>query len=140
LVAPVIPGLNDKDIPRILEQASEAGATRAGYVALRLPGHVEDVFVARIREAMPLRAKRILNMLRDIRGGKLSDARFRHRMRGSGPYWESIRSLFELSKKRFGFESEGMRYDVPSNAAAAEAASRPALDASSQRVQLTFEF
>ena len=140
MVAPVIPGLNDKDIPRILEQAAEAGATRAGYVALRLPGHVEDVFISRIKEAMPLRAKRILTRLRDIRGGKLSDARFGHRMRGTGAYWESIRSLFDVSRNRLGFEREGMRYDVASISAPPDAGDCPAPHPAPQRVQLAFDF
>ncbi|MBU0718136.1 MAG: PA0069 family radical SAM protein [Planctomycetes bacterium] len=104
LISPVIPGLTDADIPRILEQAAAAGATSASYTALRLPGSVADVFVKRLREVMPLRADRVLNRLRDIHGGRLNDPRFGDRMRGHGPYWESIRSLFEVSSRRFGFD------------------------------------
>lgn len=106
-VAPIIPGLNDKDVPKILEQAAAAGATSASYTALRLPGSVEGVFVKRLREVLPLRADRVLNRLRDIRGGKLSDSRFGARMRGSGPYWDSVRDLFEMSKKRYGLDRTG---------------------------------
>ncbi len=102
IVSPVIPGLSDVDIPKILEQAAEAGALWASYTALRLPGSVEQVFVNRLREVMPLRADRVLNRLRDIRGGKLSDTRFGKRMRGEGVYWDSVRSLFEVSRKRCG--------------------------------------
>jgi len=101
-VSPLIPGLNDKDIPKILEKSAEAGATFAGYTALRLPGSVADVFISRLRQAMPLRADRILNRLRDIRGGKIDDARFRHRMRGDGPYWDAMKKLFKMSKDRLG--------------------------------------
>jgi len=103
-IAPIIPGLNDKDVPRILEQAAAAGATSVSYTALRLPGSVEEVFIKRLRETMPLRADHILNRLRDMRGGKLSESRFGARMRGSGPYWESVRDLFEVSKKRYGLD------------------------------------
>jgi len=107
IVSPVIPGLNDRDIPRILEQAAAAGAQSASYTALRLPGSVESVFVSRLREVLPLRADRVLNRLRDIRGGRLSESRFGKRMRGSGTYWKSIDDLFQISKKRFGLDREG---------------------------------
>lgn len=114
MVAPIIPGLNDQDIPSILEQAADAGAQSASYTALRLPGSVEPVFVERLRQALPLRADRVLNRLREIHGGKLSDARFGHRMRGEGVYWESIRSLFSISKRRFGLDvDEGAGRAVP---------------------------
>jgi len=102
MVAPIIPGLNDKDVPTILEQAAAAGAQSAGYTALRLPGSVEAVFLQRLREAVPLRADRIVNRLREIRGGALNDSRFGSRMRGQGAYWESIRNLFAISKQRYG--------------------------------------
>jgi DNA repair photolyase len=103
-VAPIIPGLNDRDVPKILEQAAAAGAQSASYTALRLPGSVEAVFLQRLQEAMPQRAKRVMNRLRDIRGGELNDTRFGARMRGSGVYWESIRDLFEMSKMRYGLD------------------------------------
>ncbi len=118
IVSPVIPGLSDVDIPRILEQSAAAGALWASYTALRLPGSVEQVFVNRLRKVMPLRADRILNRLRDIRGGKLSETRFGKRMRGEGVYWDSVRSLFEVSRKRcglapgYGCDDEGE--DAPS--------------------------
>lgn len=102
LISPLIPGLNDRDIPKILERARESGARWASLIPLRLSGSVEEVFVKRLRETMPLRAERILNRLRDARGGQLGETRFGERMRGRGPYWESIRSLFEVSKKRYG--------------------------------------
>ncbi|MEK6799933.1 MAG: PA0069 family radical SAM protein [Planctomycetota bacterium] len=108
-VAPIIPGLNDRDVPKILEQASAAGASSASYTALRLNGSVEPVFLSRIRQAMPDRAQRIENRLRDIRGGQLGDSRFFHRMRGGGAYWESIRSLFEMSRKRHGLDGGACR-------------------------------
>jgi DNA repair photolyase len=101
-VSPIIPGLNDRDIPTILEKAAEAGAKSAMFTALRLPGSVEDVFVERLRRTLPLRAKRVINGLREIRGGALSDNRFGARMRGTGAYWKTIAALFEMNRRRFG--------------------------------------
>ncbi len=102
MVAPIIPGLNDRDVPRILEQAAAAGATAAGYTALRLPGSVEAVFRGRIRETMPDRVERIEARVREIRGGAMSEARFGKRMKGAGTYWESVADLFRMSRDRFG--------------------------------------
>jgi len=104
MVSPIIPGLSDRDIPSILEQAARAGACSASYSALRLPGSVEEVFVKRLHETMPLRARRILARLRDIRGGQLDEKRFGLRFRGEGAYWESIRDLFLLHRRRVGLE------------------------------------
>jgi DNA repair photolyase len=104
-VSPVIAGLNDRDIPEILRRAAEAGAQSASYTCLRLPGSVEEVFTKRLREAMPLRADRVLNRLREVRGGRLDETRFHERMRGRGVYWESIRDLFAVSRKRYGLDA-----------------------------------
>lgn len=133
MVSPVIPGLNDRDIPKILEQAAAAGARFAGYTALRLPGNVEGVFVSRLREAMPLRAERVLARIRDIRGGALTDSRFGKRMRGGGTYWESIRDLFSISRKRYGLDRNDEIDPVPRT---------PAVDhrRPSECVQLGFDF
>lgn len=110
-VAPVIPGLSDADIPRILEEAHAAGARRAGYVFLRLPGSVAQVFEQRIREALPLRADRILSRVRDARGGKLYDPRWGVRGRGQGGYAEVVRSLFESTVRRLGMNQECLGAD-----------------------------
>ena len=85
-VAPVIPGLNDQDIPKILTAAREAGATSAGYVLLRLPGSVKAVFEERLRATLPLSADRVLHRIRETRGGELYDPRFGVRGRGEGTY------------------------------------------------------
>jgi len=105
-VAPIIPGLNDSQIPEVLRLAEQAGARFAGYTALRLPGSVAEVFESRLRDVMPLRAERILNRLRDIRGGRLNDSAFSRRMKGEGVYWESIRRLFEVSARKHGFDGQ----------------------------------
>jgi DNA repair photolyase len=109
-VAPVIPGLSDSDIPRILEAAHAAGARRAGFVFLRLPGSVKQVFEQRMRESLPLRADRVLNRVRDARGGKLYDSRFGVRGRGEGQYAEAARALFDATVKRLGM-NEGFQGD-----------------------------
>ena len=102
MLAPVIPGLNDHEIPAILEEAARCGARSACYTALRLPGSVESVFLERLRKALPLRAKRIENRIREIRGGKLSENRPGKRMTGQGTYWQGIAQLFKISRERVG--------------------------------------
>lgn len=112
MMAPIIPGLNDRDIARVLQSAADAGAQSAGFTALRLAGSVKDVFLSRLHEAFPLRADRVIHGIRDMRGGALNDSRFGARMRGEGPYWESVRALFQLHKKRLGLDGPGMRERV----------------------------
>jgi DNA repair photolyase len=104
-VAPVIPGLNDQDIPRVLAAAREAGATYAGFVLLRLPGSVKAVFEERLRAGLPLQADRILHRIRETRGGDLYDPRFGIRGRGEGPYAQAIKTLFHATAARLGLET-----------------------------------
>jgi DNA repair photolyase len=106
-IAPLIPGLSDSDIVHVLEAAAEAGAVGAGLIPLRLPGSVVSVFSERIREALPLRAEKILTRVREMRGGKLNDPRFGSRMRGEGPYIEAVQLLFDQTARRLGLG----RYD-----------------------------
>jgi DNA repair photolyase len=101
-VAPVMPGMNDADIPEILERAADAGAEHAFTTLLRLPGSVEPVFVERLREAYPDRADRILNGVREMRGGQLNSNEFGERMSGKGPRWQAISTLFETQCRRLG--------------------------------------
>ncbi len=105
-VAPIIPGLNDDDIPELLRRGRAAGASVAMASLLRLSGHVEDVFLERMREAFPERVGKIVSRIRDVRGGDLTDSQFFSRQRGTGTYWKMIEDLFELSKRRAGFEDE----------------------------------
>ena len=106
-VAPIIPGLNDQDIPKILAAAREAGARSAGHVLLRLPGPVKTVFEERLRAALPLTAERVLHRVRETRGGKLYDSRFGVRGRGEGTYADAIHALFETAATRAGFRLDG---------------------------------
>jgi DNA repair photolyase len=101
-IAPLIPGLSDTHLVRILEAASAAGAVSAGLIPLRLPGNVAEVFSERIREALPLRAEKILSRVREMRGGKLNDPNFGSRMKGEGPYIEAVQLLFTQTARRLG--------------------------------------
>jgi DNA repair photolyase len=105
MIGPIIPGLNDEDIGRILEAARNAGAEHAGSVLLRLPGPVLDVFTERLRAALPLRAERVLRRIRETRGGKLNDSRFGVRGHGEGVYAEAIGALFRQTAERLGFHT-----------------------------------
>jgi DNA repair photolyase len=100
LVAPVIPGLNDEEIPRILEAAAAAGACSASWVLLRLPKPVDVLFSGWLTEHFPARRERILGRIRECRDGRLSDPRFGRRMRGEGVYAEQIKALFHAAAKR----------------------------------------
>jgi DNA repair photolyase len=106
-VAPIIPGLNDEDIPRILTAARDAGATSAGSVLLRLPGSVKEVFEQRLRAALPLQADRVLHRIRETRGGQLYDPRFGVRGRGEGVLSDSIQALFRTTARRLGLATSG---------------------------------
>jgi DNA repair photolyase len=112
-VAPVIPGLNDEDIAKVLEAAREAGATRAHYTLVRLPGSVKDVFEERLREKLPLRAERVLHRIRETRSGALSDSRFKHRMKGEGLYAETLQRLFDTAARKVGMRMSSVAEDAP---------------------------
>lgn len=102
LVAPVIPGLTDDEIEKILEAAAGAGAIRAGYVLLRMPHEIKQLFREWLEENYPDRAKKIIGLVQSMRGGKDYDSTYGVRMRGSGPYAELIRSRFHMTCKRLG--------------------------------------
>lgn len=106
LVAPVIPGLTDHEMPAIVAAVAEAGAIAASYVPLRLPYGVAPLFEEWLAAHRPLQKEKILNRIRDIRGGRLNDPNFRSRMEGSGAYAEHIGELFELSCRKAGLNSK----------------------------------
>lgn len=101
-LGPVIPGLNDDQMPEILERAREAGATSAFLILLRLPREVRPVFEARLRDAFPLRADKVRHALLEMREGRMNDPRFGSRMRGAGPRWQLIEALFRATTRRLG--------------------------------------
>jgi DNA repair photolyase len=104
-LAPLIPGLNESQVPEILERARDAGARKAFMVLLRLPAETRPVFEERLRAALPLRAEKVLSAQRDMRGGRLSNATFGRRMQGEGARWEAVRALFEVTCRRLGLET-----------------------------------
>lgn len=105
-IAPVIPGLNEHDIPAILHRAKEAGAVDASYILLRLNGNVESVFIERMTQAFPDRIKKIVNRLQEVRGGEISEKRFFKRHQGQGSTWDTIRQLFDTGYRKAGFPLE----------------------------------
>ena len=113
-IAPVIPGLNDSDIPVLLERARDAGATRSFMTMLRLPAEVADVFDVRLEALAPSRAKKVRNGIREMRGGRAYDSRFGDRMRGQGERWAMIEKVFESTRRRLGLEGEDDASNVPS--------------------------
>ena len=103
-IAPIIPGLNDEDIPDLLHRARQAGARQAMHTLLRLSTSVESVFIERMAEAFPERIGKITHRIKEVRGGAMSDSAFFSRHHGQGPYWNAIERLFEVAKRKAGFE------------------------------------
>jgi DNA repair photolyase len=110
MTAPMIPALNDREMESILEAATAAGATSAGYVVLRLPLEIKNLFQEWLETHFPDRAKHVLNMIRDLRGGELYDATFGARMRGRGPYADLLRKRFKLATQRLKLDSYRERW------------------------------
>ena len=102
-LAPIIPGLNEQDIPAILSRARDAGAQDAQYIVLRLPGSTSSVFLDRMSALFPDRIDKIIHRLQEIRGGRLQESRFFLRQRGEGTYWNMIEQLFHQSRHKAGF-------------------------------------
>ena len=104
MVAPVVPGLTDEEIPAILTAAADAGAATAGYQLLRLPLAVGPVFFEWLRRELPLKHDRIKSLIRGTRQGRMNDAQFGRRMRGSGPYAAQIARTFRVFRQKFGLD------------------------------------
>jgi DNA repair photolyase len=114
MVAPIIPALTDHEIERIVEAGAAAGATSAGYVLLRLPHEVKELFAGWLAAHAPGHADHVLSLVRQCRGGRLYDATFGRRMRGEGPYAQLIERRFAAAKRRFGLAggSRPLRTDL----------------------------
>jgi DNA repair photolyase len=108
MVAPIIPGLTEHELDRILEEAAGAGATRAGYVMLRLPLEIRELFSEWLSEHYPDRARKVFSMIHNMRGGRANDSRFGKRMSGTGPYAILIGDRFKLACKHLGLVNSGM--------------------------------
>jgi DNA repair photolyase len=103
LVAPIIPGLTDHEMPAILRAAASAGARGASFTMLRLPFAVKDLFADWLDRHFPERKSRVLNRIIEMRGGRLNDPNFGSRMRGEGEVAEQIAALFEAARRKAGF-------------------------------------
>jgi len=106
LAAPMIPGLNDHELENILAASADAGARFAGYVLLRLPHEVEPIFADWLQLQYPLKAAKVLSLIRQVRGGSLNDAQFGSRMRGSGPLAALLAQRFAAACRRHRFTRE----------------------------------
>jgi DNA repair photolyase len=104
-LSPIIPGLNDEDVPDLLARAKHAGAMEAMATLLRLSGPVEPVFMERMAAAFPDRISKITNRIRDMRGGAISEGAFFKRHCGTGTYWAMIEQLFEVSRRKAGLSA-----------------------------------
>jgi DNA repair photolyase len=108
MVAPVIPGLNDHEIPQILAASAEAGATAVSYVPLRLPLAVAPLFEAWLDRHRPGHKEKILGRIRDMRGGKLNDAQFGTRLSGEGFWAAQLRMIFGVAARKAGFGDDSV--------------------------------
>ena len=109
MVAPIIPAINDAEIERILDAAAVAGAGGAGYVLLRLPLELRDLFREWLIANFPDRYRRVFTLIRDMRGGKDYDSTWGQRMKGSGPYAWMIGRRFEIACERLGLNVEKVK-------------------------------
>jgi DNA repair photolyase len=121
LAAPMIPGLNDAELEKILERAAHAGARHAGYILLRLPHELRVMFDAWLGEHFPDRARHVLNLIRDTRAGALNDSRFHDRFKGQGAYADLLGKRFARAARACGFTERApleTRHFAPPRAAA----------------------
>lgn len=109
MVAPTIPGLTDHEMPNILKEAANAGATRAGFVILRLPYSVKDIFVEWIRKNYPEKADKVINYIKETRGGKMYDSSYETRMSGVGEKAENIAQVFRLFTLKYNLNQDRRR-------------------------------
>jgi DNA repair photolyase len=104
MAAPMIPGLNDHELEKILEQAAEAGARSAGYVLLRLPHELKALFEEWLREHYPGRAAHVLSLLKQMHGGSVYDSTFHARQRGAGPFAALLQARFDRARRALGLD------------------------------------
>ena len=100
-IAPIIPGINSDEIFALAEAVGKRGATSISYIMARLNGQVAEIFEDWVRKAMPDRAEKVLNLIRETHGGTLNESRWKSRMKGEGNFAENIRDMFVLARKKF---------------------------------------
>lgn len=104
MIAPIVPGLTDSEVPQIMKAVADAGARSVGYVMLRLPHGVKEIFARWLEQHFPDRADKVMNFVRGMRDGDLYNSKWFERQRGEGQYAEQVDQLFEVNKKRFGLD------------------------------------
>jgi DNA repair photolyase len=112
LISPVIPGLNDEEIPAILTEMKKRGVKGAGFTMVRFPGQVLPLFLDWAEREMPERAPKIINRIKEIRGGKLTEGEFGKRMSGEGQIAQTISKLFKVNCEKLGMNGERFAYDT----------------------------
>jgi DNA repair photolyase len=112
MTAPMIPGLNDAEMEDILAAAWDAGARRAGYTLIRMPYEIKDLFAEWLEAYYPMKAKHVLNLIKETHGGRLYDPRWGSRMHGEGPYAELVSTRFRLACRKLGFNQQSFRLDT----------------------------
>ncbi len=111
MVAPVVPAVTDHELESIMEAARDAGATSAGFIMLRLPYEIKDLFIDWLDTHAPMKKKRVLELIRGMRNGKLNDGEFGSRFRPTGGYAGMIRQRYMIAARRLGLEREGRPLD-----------------------------
>jgi DNA repair photolyase len=114
MVAPVIPGLTDHEIPSVVAAAAQAGARFAGFTMLRLPFAIKDLFESWLARNYPDKKEKVLSRIRSVRGGKLNDGRFGSRMRGEGIIAEAIADVFKLACRKAGIQGRSPKLSIAS--------------------------
>ena len=112
MTAPIIPGLNDQEMPAILAAAREAGAQSSGYVLLRLPLAVRPIFEDWLQTNYPEKAERVLALIRSTRGGRLNNSQFGRRMKGQGEYAAQIQQAFRVFRAKSGLDKPLPPFDL----------------------------
>ncbi|MGH7901952.1 MAG: PA0069 family radical SAM protein [Thermodesulfobacteriota bacterium] len=114
MVAPVIPGLTDHEMSKIIAEAVKAGAKQAGYIMLRLPYGVKELFQDWLERHFPNRKNKVLNRIMSIRDGKLNSNEFFDRMKGKGIFAEQVKNIFDISCRKAGIEGNRFRLSTAS--------------------------
>ncbi|MCZ7606481.1 MAG: PA0069 family radical SAM protein [Planctomycetota bacterium] len=112
MLAPIIPGLTDSDIPGIVERAAQAGARRAAMLPVRLPHGVGPLFEEWLEAHFPGHKQKVLSRIREMRGGELNDGRFKKRMQGEGKRAEHLHTMFRLAVKKHGLNTERLEHNT----------------------------
>jgi DNA repair photolyase len=127
MVAPIIPGINDTEIEQILEEAANAGASAAGYVVLRLPLEIKDLFQEWLSKYFPDRRARVMSIVRSMRNGRDYDPEWGKRQKGEGPYARLITDRFARAARKFGLDKPRLPLDHTQFRRPVEAGGQPDL-------------